>query len=155
MNKFMSEAINEARSGIVSGHGGPFGCVIVRDDEIVGRGHNMVLKNNDSTAHGEIIAIRDACSRLRTFDLSGCVVYTTGEPCIMCLGAILWSNISKIYYGCNIDDNGRIGFRDDKFDKIISIDRHGMHESGFLQSVDRDSCLALFDEYTKKDVKKY
>ena len=101
-NEYMKLAIDEAREGIYNSHGGPFGSVIVKDDEIVGRGHNMVLKNNDSTAHGEISAIRDAEKRLKTFDLSGCELYTTGEPCPMCLAACMWANIDKVYYGCTM-----------------------------------------------------
>ena len=88
-NPYMTEAINEALDGIRNGHGGPFGCVIVKDGEIVGRGHNMVLNDKDSTAHGEITAIRDAEQALDSYDLSGCILYTTGEPCPMCLYAIL------------------------------------------------------------------
>ena len=87
-NPYMTEAINEALDGIRNGHGGPFGCVIVKDGEIIGRGHNMVLNDKDSTAHGEITAIRDAEQALDSYDLSGCILYTTGEPCPMCLYAI-------------------------------------------------------------------
>ena len=118
MNKFMEMAIEEAKKGILQGHGGPFGCVIVKNDEIVGKGHNEVLKNNDPTCHGEIMAIHEACKTLNTFDLTGCEVYTTGEPCPMCLAAILWANIEKVYYGCNIFDTEKIGFRDNKFYKF-------------------------------------
>ncbi len=106
MNRYMELAIREAREGIEQGHGGPFGTVIVKDGKIVGRGHNCVLRDNDATCHGEVAAIRDAGRRLGTFDLSGCELYTTGEPCHMCLCACMWANISKIYYGCNIADNG-------------------------------------------------
>lgn len=141
---FMQMAIEEARAGIVQGHGGPFGSVIVKDGEVVSTGHNMVLKNNDPTAHGEMMAIRNAGKALGTFDLSGCTLYTTGEPCHMCLCAIMWANIEKVYYGCTIADNGRIGFRDDKFDKIFG----GRDLLGnLLTQIDRDKCLALFDEY--------
>ena len=115
---FLKEAISEALDGIHNGHGGPFGCVIVKDDEIIGRGHNMVLKNNDSTAHGEIVAIRNAEKALKSYDLSGCTLYTTGEPCPMCLYAILWANIDAVYYGCTIEDNAEIGFRDQDFDEL-------------------------------------
>ncbi|MCI6722600.1 nucleoside deaminase, partial [Treponema porcinum] len=90
---FMKEALSEAYNGIENRHGGPFGTVIVRDGKIVGRGHNKVLLNRDPTCHGEMEAIRDACKNLDTFDLSGCELYTTAEPCPMCLGAILWANI--------------------------------------------------------------
>ncbi len=93
---YMRLAIDEAREGIRSGHGGPFGSVIVKDGEIIGKGHNMVLKNNDSTAHGEVSAIRNAESNIKSFDLTGAEIYTTGEPCPMCLAACMWANISKV-----------------------------------------------------------
>ena len=141
---YMQIAIEEARTGIKNGHGGPFGAVIVKDGKIVSQGHNMVLKNNDATAHGEMMALRKAGEVLGTFDLSGCTLYTTGEPCHMCLCAIMWANIDKVYYGCTIADNGRIGFRDDKFNDIFG----GRERLGdFLVEVDRDKCLDLFDEY--------
>lgn len=144
-NKFMKMAIDEALEGITKQHGGPFGTVIVKDGHVVGKGHNMVLRNNDPTCHGEVAAIRNACRNLGTYDLSGCDLYTTGEPCQMCLSACLWANIAKVYYGCTIADNGRIGFRDDKFDNMFS----GREKLGdFLQEVDRDKCLDLFDQYT-------
>lgn len=144
LNEYMKLAIEEARTGIHNQHGGPFGCVIVKDGEVVGRGHNCVLKNNDPTCHGEVAAIRDACLRLGTHDLSGCELYTTGEPCHMCLCATLWANISKVYYGCTIEDNGRIGFRDEKFDGLFS----GREKLGdYLNEVDREACIELFDEY--------
>ena len=115
MNTYMEAAIKEAQLGIDHGHGGPFGAVIVKNNEIIGRGHNEVIKNNDPTCHGEIMAIRDACKNLKTYDLKGSVIYTTAFPCPMCLGAILWSNIDEIYYGCTIEDTENIGFRDSEF----------------------------------------
>lgn len=141
-NKFMKEAIKEARKGIHSGHGGPFGTVIVKDGKIVAKGHNQVIKNNDATCHGEMMAIRKASKKLKTFDLSGCELYTTGEPCPMCLGAILWSNIDKVYYGCNIYDTEDIGFRDNKFYKMTDEEK-----SEFIKELDRSACLELYDEY--------
>ncbi len=144
-NPYMTEAIREALDGISQGHGGPFGCVIVKDDEIIGSGHNMVLEEKDSTAHGEITAIRNAENALDSYDLSGCVLYTTGEPCPMCLYAILWANISKVYYGCTIEDNADIGFRDEAFDKL-SGGRESL--SDFLVCIDRDACLKLFKVYS-------
>lgn len=152
MNKYMMLAIEEARLGISQGHGGPFGCVIVKDGVVIARGHNQVLSNNDATAHGEVSAIRSAGERLGTYDLSGCCLYTTGEPCHMCLCATMWANIEKVYYGCTIADNGRIGFRDDKFDAIFGGREH-LQE--YLIQVDRDACLALFDEYNKMQHKTY
>ena len=144
MNRFMQMAINEARTGIEKHEGGPFGAVIVKDGEVVGRGHNRVLGHNDPTAHGEMEAIRDACQRMGTYDLSGCDIYTTGEPCHMCLCACMWANISKIYYGCTIDDNAIIGFRDAKFNDLFK-GRDKLDD--YLIEVDRDACLHLFDDY--------
>lgn len=143
--EYMKLAIQEARKGITNGDGGPFGSVIVKDGVIVGCGHNMVLRNNDATAHGEVSAIRVAGDRLRTHDLSGTVIYTTGEPCPMCLCACMWANIDHIYYGCTIDDNEKIGFRDEKFNDILGIDREFLADK--MTQVGRDECLALFDEY--------
>lgn len=141
---YMKIAIDEARDGISHGHGGPFGTVIVKDGKIVGQGHNMVLANNDSTAHGEITAIRNAEKDLGTYDLSGCVLYTTGEPCPMCLAACMWANIEHVYYGCTIADNAVIGFRDEAFDNMF-----GGREAfaDYLSEVSRDECLKLFDDY--------
>ena len=151
-NPYMQEAVREAFRGISAGDGGPFGTVIVKDGEIVGRGHNCVLRDNDATCHGEIAAIRDAGKRLGTFDLSGCELYTTGEPCPMCLCATLWANISQVYYGCTIEDNERIGFRDNKFDKIFG----GRDKLGtYLKAIDRAACLALFDAYAEGDHQEY
>lgn len=147
--EFMQQAIAEARAGIAGGHGGPFGAVVVKDGVIVASGHNCVLKNTDSTCHGEIDAIRKAEQRLKTYDLSGCELYTTGEPCPMCLAAILWANISKVYYGCTLEDNAKIGFRDAKFDQLLG--GHASLAPGFLEQQDRDLCLALFDKYSKMD----
>jgi guanine deaminase len=138
----MNMAIKEARKGINAGHGGPFGAVIVKDGTIISKGHNTVLKDNDPTCHGEMQAIRKACKKLHTFDLSGCEIYTTGEPCPMCLGAILWANISKVYYGCNIVDTEIIGFRDKKFYSLSDDEKNS-----FIKEMDRKRCLKLYEEY--------
>lgn len=143
MNKYMEIAIKEARKGILNNHGGPFGSVIVKDGVVIAKGHNHVVKNNDPTSHGEIDAIRKACKKLKTFDLTGCEIYTTGEPCVMCSCAIMWSYISKVYYGCTIQDNSKIGFRDKKFANIFKIEEK---PKWFVQ-IDRDECLKLFEEY--------
>lgn len=143
-NKYMKVAIDEAREGILHGHGGPFGTAIVRDGILISSSHNKVLLNSDPTCHGEVDAIRKACRRLGTHDLTDCELYTTGEPCHMCLCACMWANISKIYYGCSIQDNGLIGFRDDKFDRIFG----GRDKlEGYMTQIDRTYCLQLFDEY--------
>lgn len=151
-HQFMQMAIAEAREGILQGHGGPFGCVIVKDGAVIAAGHNCVLKDHDATAHGEITAIRQAGAVLGNYDLKGCTLYTTGEPCHMCLCAILWANISKVYYGCTIADNARIGFRDEHFNTLFG----GRDKLGdLLTQMDREECLQLFDEYNKINHKKY
>ena len=145
MNKFMKLAINEAEKGIRNKEGGPFGSVIVKNGEVVGRGHNKVVANNDPTAHGEMMAIRDACNRLGTFDLTGCELYTTSEPCPMCKCAIMWANIKKVYYGCTVNDAEDIGFRDVVF----------ATQSPESIEVDRAECLNLFEEYKSLDHTNY
>lgn len=107
-------AIEESKLGMLAGDGGPFGCVVVRGDEVVGSGHNKVLCTNDPTAHAEIVAIRDACSRLGTFQLDGCEVYCSCEPCPMCFGAIYWARPAKVFYANTKTDAAAIGF-DDQF----------------------------------------
>lgn len=152
MNKFMQLAINEAREGINAGDGGPFGSAIVCDGQVIATGHNHVLSQCDPTCHGEIDAIRKACDRLGIFDLSGCELYTTGEPCPMCLAACLWANIDKVYYGCTLADNAAIGFRDEDFDGKFG----GRENFGdYLETLDRDACLKLFDEYKSMNAKRY
>ena len=151
-NRFMQLAIDEARQGIEHQHGGPFGSVVVKDGKVIGKGHNCVLKNNDPTCHGEVAAIRDACANIGSFDVSGCEIYTTGEPCHMCLCACMWANISKIYYGCTIEDNGEIGFRDDKFDELFG-GRDKLTE--YMSEMDREACLALFDDYKQMSHETY
>ncbi len=142
MNKYMFLAIEEAKKGILNNEGGPFGAVIVKNGEVVGKGHNRVVLNNDCTCHGEMEAIRDASRNLKTFDLSGCEIYTTGYPCPMCMGAILWSNMKKFYYGCNVKDTNDIGFRDEIF-----YNRTEEEKKNFEEEVDRDKCLELYQMY--------
>ena len=145
--KFMEEAIKEAREGILQKHGGPFGTVIVKDGRIVGRGHNRVLVNHDPTCHGEMEAIRDACRNMKNHDLSGCSLYTTAAPCPMCLGAILWSNISDVFYGCNTEDTDAIGFRDDKFYN----DWNNRNSNSYGKELGRKECQELFAEYSSME----
>lgn len=108
----MRRAIALARKSMNEGQGGPFGAVIVRHGEIIGEGWNQVVSSKDPTAHGEISAIRDACARRDSFSLQGCDIYTTGQPCPMCLGAIHWARLERIYYGFRISDAAAIGFDD-------------------------------------------
>lgn len=144
--KYMDEAIKEAYDGINSKHGGPFGCCIVRDGVIIGRGHNRVLVDNDPTCHGEMVAIRDACKNIESFDLSGCELYTTAAPCPMCKGAILWANISKVYYGCTVEDTDEIGFRDEVF-----YDNWNNSTDNYGEECGREDCLKLFADYSNTD----
>ena len=147
--EFMKLAVEEARAGINSNHGGPFGAVVVKGGEIIASGHNCVLKNNDSTCHGEIAAIREAEQKLETFDLSSCELYTTAEPCPMCLAAILWANISKVYYGCSVEDTAKICFRDEKFERLLDLNYEALGE--LLEQRDREMCLEVFEEYKEMD----
>ena len=108
----MQAAIDLARQGMLEGRGGPFGCVIVKGDEIIGAGSNSVTSFNDPTAHAEIVAIRNACSTLNHFQLTGCELYTSCEPCPMCLGAIYWARPSKVFFGNSREDANAVGFDD-------------------------------------------
>ena len=143
---FMDLAIKQAEEGIEYGDGGPFGCVIVKDGKYIAGAHNMVLATNDCTAHGEIEAIRAACDKLNSHKLDGCELYTTAGPCPMCLGAIQWSGIRKVYYGCNVSDTEKIGFKDKEFYDKDMID---------LECQDRDRCLELFKSYEESDAERY
>lgn len=145
--QFMQLAVDEAREGIKNGDGGPFGAVVVKDGAVIASGHNHVLSHNDSTCHGEVDAIRKAEQKLGTYDLSGCEIYTTGRPCPMCLAAVLWANIERVYYCCGAEDEARIGFRDMKFAEMLG-EKPNLPE-GFIQERDRELCLEVFDEYSK------
>ena len=117
---FLERAIHLSRQGMMDGHGGPFGCVIVKGDEIVGEGNNQVTASNDPTAHAEVVAIRDACQKLNTFQLTGCEIYTSCEPCPMCLGAIYWARPLKVIFANTKDDAAAIAFDDDFIYKEIN-----------------------------------
>jgi guanine deaminase len=112
--RFMRRAIELGRKGAEAGDGGPFGTVIVKDGEIIGEGWNRVVATNDPTAHGEIVAIRNACKWVNAFSLKGCELYTSGEPCPMCLSAIYWARVERVFYGFRIQDVAEVGF-DDRF----------------------------------------
>lgn len=150
MNNFMKIAKDCASHGMTKGEGGPFGAVITdKNGNIIAQGNNMVLANNDPTAHAEVTVIREACKKLGTYDLSGYVLYTSCEPCPMCLSAIIWANIKTVYYGCTREDAGNIGFRDDAIYEYLEGERKDLLE---LKQLDRDNCIRLFEEY-KKDGK--
>ena len=145
MNPWMEKAKQNAERGIEQKEGGPFGAIIIdKNGNIIGNGNNQVLKEKDPTAHAEIVAIREACKKLDTQDLSGCILYTSCEPCPMCLAAIIWANIKTIYYGCTKEDAEKIGFRDDKIYEYIKGKNNEMLQK--IQ-IDRDECIKTFEKY--------
>ncbi len=148
MNKLMKIAKENAEKGIENKEGGPFGAVITdKDGNIIANGNNKVLKNNDPTAHAEVVAIREACKKLKTYDLSNYILYTSCEPCPMCLSAIIWANIKEVYYGCTKEDAGKIDFRDDIiYDYLKGNNKDLIH----LTHLDRDECIKTFEKYKKE-----
>jgi guanine deaminase len=147
-DQFMREAIKLAEEGMASGHGGPFGCVIVRQGRIVGRGNNRVTSTNDPTAHAEVTAIRDACAQLKTFQLADCELYTSCEPCPMCLSAIYWARIPGIYFANTRQDAAEIGFDDDFIYRQIPLP---LEERAIkIRQLLREEGLATFKRWAKK-----
>ncbi|WP_125768371.1 nucleoside deaminase [Lapidilactobacillus wuchangensis] len=152
---FMSEATAEALGNVQNGAGGPFGAVVVRDGHILAAAHNQVLENHDSTAHGEIVAIRQACAQLGSHDLSGCILYTNAYPCPMCLSAIVWANIKTVYYGNTAEDAAAIGFRDADLYHYIE---NGCQDAQVLdlEQHDHEMTIQPFHEFAaKKDKQLY
>ena len=149
MNKFMQKAKNNAQEGISKKEGGPFGAIIVdKEGNIISNGNNKVIKNTDPTAHAEIIAIREACKKLKTYDLSEYTLYTSCEPCPMCLSAIIWANIKQVYYGCTKKDAGEIGFRDDMIYEYLKGKNKDLIK---LEKLDREECLEVFKKYKEEN----
>ena len=147
---FMRQAIALAVENIKSG-GGPFGAVIVKDGKVVATGANRVTANNDPTAHAEVSAIRAACAKLGTFDLSGCVIYTSCEPCPMCLGAIYWAHIDKIYYGANQYDAAKIDFDDSFIYRELELKPEARQKP--VENILHDEALAPFRAWQEKEDK--
>lgn len=152
MNKYMQIANELAKQNIVTNKGGPFGAVIVKNNVIVGVGNNHVVANNDPTAHAEIIAIRDACKTLNTFDLTGCEIYSSCYPCPMCLSAIIWANIKTVYYGNTKEDANDIGFRDNMIYKYLEEKDTKKENESILKmiSMDREETIKVFNIYKDK-----
>ena len=158
MNEFMEVAIDLSDDNFDKNYGGPFGACVVKDGEIIGKGINRVIKNMDPTAHAEVIAIRNACKNLKTHDLSGCEIYTSCYPCPMCLSAIIWANIKKVYYGNTKEDASNIGFRDDFiYDYIEDLANNKQNNRVLkLKELNRDEAIEVFERYEKdKDKIKY
>ena len=147
MNKYMQMADEMAMQNVLTNHGGPFGAVIVKDGVVVGIGNNHVVKNNDPTAHAEVMAIRNACETLGTFDLTGCTLYTSCYPCPMCFSAIIWANITTVYYGNTKEDAAAIGFRDEMIYKALENPENGPLS---LISMDRDETIKAFTAFKEK-----
>ena len=145
---YMREAVQLAEQGMRSGRGGPFGCVVVRRGEVVGRGSNRVTSTNDPTAHAEVVAIRDACTALQTFQLTDCELYTSCEPCPMCLSAIYWARIPQVFYGNTRADAAAICFDDDFIYQQVPLapEARTVKMELFL----RDEAQVAFQEWANK-----
>ena len=155
MNEYMKVAKDLARDNIQTNAGGPFGACIVRNGEIIGKSSNKVLENNDPTAHAEINAIREACKNINSYDLSDCELYTSCYPCPMCLSAIIWANIKKVYYGNTKEDAEKIGFRDDFIYDYIEKLSKNIEENSVLElkCMDRDETIKEFEAFASKEDK--
>jgi guanine deaminase len=149
--KFILEAIELSRKGMMNNDGGPFGCIVVRGDEIVGRGTNRVTSTNDPTAHAEVVAIRDACKNLATFQLEDCEIYTSCEPCPMCMGAIYWARPKKVYYANTRIDAAGIGFDDSLIydELILPLEQRKIA----IECIGRDEAIKVFEDWSKKEDK--
>ena len=148
---FIEKAIELSLDNMRSGKGGPFGAIIVKDGKIVGSGTNHVTSENDPTAHAEVVAIRDACRNLGTFQLDGCIIYTSCEPCPMCLGAIYWARPKAIYYANTRVDAANIGFDDDFIYEELKKDLE--IRSLPIEQVGRENAIKVFEEWKKKSDK--
>lgn len=155
MNEYMKIAKDLADDNLKTNVGGPFGACVVKDDKIIGKGSNHVISNNDPTAHAEITAIREACKKINSYDLSGCELYTSCYPCPMCLSAIIWSNIKKVYYGNTREDAKMIGFRDDDIYNYIKRNEESRKTNELieLKNIDREETIKSFEDFMKKEDK--
>ena len=155
MNEFMDKAIDLSDDSFDKNYGGPFGACVVKDGKIIGKGINRVIKDNDPTAHAEIVAIRDACKNIKSHDLSGCELYTSCYPCPMCLSAIIWSNIKKVYYGNTKEDASNIGFRDDFIYEYIDKLSKNIEDKETLElkSLNREQAIEVFKRYEEMENK--
>ncbi len=146
--QFMQAAVDLARQGMNNGVGGPFGCIIVKGDRIVGKGCNSVASSNDPTAHAEVVAIRDACKNLQSFQLTDCEIYTSCEPCPMCMGAIYWARPKVVYYGATRHDAAAVGFDDSLIYKELTSPLHDRIIE--MVNLGRDHAGKVFQEWNEK-----
>jgi tRNA(Arg) A34 adenosine deaminase TadA len=147
-NPFMARAIQLSLENVLSGHGGPFGAVVVKDGTIIAEGANQVTSTNDPTAHAEVVAIREACTVLGVFDLEGCEIYSSCEPCPMCLGAIYWARLSRVYFGNGDRDASKIGFDDSLIYHEIA-QPHSQRKIPMIQMM-REEALSAFRAWENK-----
>ena len=153
MEDKMLMAIEEARKTVNEDKGGPFGAVITDlEGNVISVASNLVLESHDPTAHAEVMAIRKASEKLGTHDLSGCILYATGYPCPMCLSAIIWANIKKVYYGTNLKEAEEIGFRDDFIYEYLNGKNKDVLD---IEQLKHDECIELFNEYKDKNKEIY
>ena len=143
MNKYMEFADELSKQNLLTNNGGPFGAVVVKNGVIVGTGNNHVLANNDPTAHAEVMAIRNACENLNTYDLTDCELYTSCYPCPMCLSAIIWSNIKTMYYGATRYDAANAGFRDDAIYNYLDNKNNILEKHEVIDK----SCVDVLENY--------
>ena len=154
MNKYIEIAKLLSDNNLETNVGGPFGACIVKDGKIIGKGSNHVILNNDPTAHAEIMAIRDACRNINSYDLSGSELYTSCYPCPMCLAAIIWANIKTVYYGNTKEDAASIGFRDDFiYDYIEKLSKGEKDDTLILTQMDREETIKTFEKFKSKSDK--
>lgn len=144
----MKRAIELARAGMDNNDGGPFGCVVAKDGKVIGEGNNRVTSTNDPTAHAEVVAIREACKTLDAFQLDGCSIYTSCEPCPMCLGAIYWARPAHVFYACTREDAAAVGFDDDFIYDEISLPNENRER--VMINLLRDEGVALFQAWMVK-----
>lgn len=149
MDKYMKIANDMSNQNLKTNVGGPFGACVIKGGKIIGSGSNRVLSDNDPTAHAEIMAIRDACKNINSYDLKDCELYTSCYPCPMCLSAIIWANIKKVYYGNTKEDATNIGFRDDYIYNYIKNLTDNIEDKDILslKCLDREETIKVFEKF--------
>jgi guanine deaminase len=149
--KYMRRVLELAQLGMDTGHGGPFGSVIVKNGEIVGEAHNEVLSSNDPTAHAELLAVRRASAKLKSFNLSGCELYTNGAPCCMCMSSMLWARLDRAYYALSMDDSRDIGLGDEPFYEELARPLNSRQIIPMVQNVDlAGEARAVYEAWVSK-----
>src|ERR1700751_3179302 len=154
--KFMRRVLELAQRGMDTGHGGPFGSVIVKDGEIVGEAHNEVLSSTDPTAHAELLAVRRASAKLKTFNLIGCELYTNGAPCCMCMSSMLWARVDRAYYVLSMEDSRAIGLGDEPFYEELARPLDQRQIVPMIQEPElREQARAVYEKWAKKPNKSH